>query len=215
MTADGQGGSAMPEVQQPPSIDELKRHLRRQARERRAAAHGRSAAPAALALRDRLVAGGGLPSGDALVVAGYAPIGEEIDVTPALRALLERGCSCVLPVVVAGEQVLEFRAWRPDMPMQPGPYGILEPPATAPVGSPDLLLVPMLAFDRLGGRLGYGGGFYDRTLTVLRRRRRVLAVGVAFAEQEVAEVPLHAADERLDRIVTECETIVVDEVGAG
>ena len=215
MTADGQGGPAMPGFRQTPSIEERKRGLRRLARERRAAAHGRSAASAALALRDRLVVGDGLPPGAGRIVAGYAPIGEEIDVTPALGALLERGCTCVLPAVIGGEQVLEFRAWRPDLPMQPGAYGIPEPPATATTGSPDLLLVPLLAFDRRGGRLGYGGGFYDRTLADLRSRRRVLAVGVAFADQEVAEVPLHAADERLDRVVTECETIVVGEAASG
>ena len=215
MTADGQGGSAMPGIRQTPSIEELKRGLRRQARERRAAAHGRSAASAALALRDRLVVGDGLPPGAGRVVAGYAPIGEEIDVTPALGALLERGCTCFLPAVVGGERVLEFRAWRPDLPMQPGAYGIPEPPATASTGSPDLLLVPLLAFDRRGGRLGYGGGYYDRTLAALRAQdRKVSAVGLAFAGQRVAALPRDAGDEPLDWLVSEAGAVRFPERGA-
>ena len=210
MTADGQGGSAMPGIPNAAPIAELKQRLRRHARQRRAAAHRQRAVSAALALRDRVIADRAVLVDAAPVVAGYAPIAEEIDVMPTLLALLARGCACVLPAVVDRGRPLEFRVWQPDAPMQPGPFGILQPLATATVASPDLLIVPTLAFDRRGGRLGYGGGFYDRTLADLRRRRRtVLAVGVAFADQEIDEVPLDAGDQILDRIVTDRETISV------
>jgi 5-formyltetrahydrofolate cyclo-ligase len=128
----------------------------------------------------------------------------EMDPAPLLHALLQRGHAVALPVVVARDAPLAFRAWHAGMVLEPGVLGIPVPPASSPLVVPDVLLVPLIAFDALGRRLGQGGGFYDRTLA--RRRAEgpgVLALGLAFAVQEIPEVPEEAFDERLDGIITE------------
>ena len=111
-----------------------------------------------------------------------------------------------LPVVIGADQPLLFRAWTPGETLAPGVWDIPIPPETAAEVLPDVLLVPMLAFDRQGYRLGYGGGFYDRTLEKLRAFRRVWAVGVAYAAQEVEAVPRGDHDAPLDYVMTEQET---------
>jgi len=160
---------------------------------------------AAAGVRDRFmadVAGAGidLPEGP---VAGYWPLGSELDVRPLLLHLRSFGRSVALPVSGPRGQALTFRAWDPAEPLAAGRYGIHEPGADRPEVVPGVLLVPLLAFDRTGHRLGYGAGYYDRTLDALRAVRPVLAVGVAFAAQEVEAVPCAGHDERLDWIVTE------------
>lgn len=158
---------------------------------------------AALAVRDRVAA---LPlPGD--VVGGYWPLGSELDARPALIHFKERGRSVALPVSGPRGTALVFRDWDPDEPASAGRYGIMEPGKGRAVLRPSVLLVPLLAFDRTGHRLGYGAGYYDRTLDVLRAAGPALAVGVAFAAQEMAAVPCGAHDERLDWIVTERETL--------
>jgi 5-formyltetrahydrofolate cyclo-ligase len=147
--------------------------------------------------------------GWATAVSGFWPIGSEVNVMPLLRALGDRGLDMALPVVPQRGKPLPFRRWRPDDPMDTGPFGIAEPQAAAPVIEPDILLVPLLAFDRAGGRLGYGGGYYDRTLAALRGRKRILAVGVAYAAQECALVPCDAFDAPLDWVLTETAAIPV------
>lgn len=146
-----------------------------------------------------------LPPGGAL--AGFWPIGDEFDPRPIMQAALERGLTIGLPVVVARTAPLVFRHWRPGEPLTAAVMGIPVPAVTAPTVSPDVLIVPLLAFDAAGYRLGYGGGYYDRTLAQLRGGERpVLAVGLAYAGQELAEVPHDAAfDQRLDWVVTERE----------
>lgn len=144
------------------------------------------------------------------VVAGFWPMREEIDVLPLLVAVVEAGATAALPVVVARDKPLEFRCWQPGMALDDGPFGTRHPPASAGVVEPGVVLVPLVAFDRAGGRLGYGGGFYDRTLERLRLRRPVLAAGVAYAGQLVPQVPEEAHDEPLDWIVTESGIIVVN-----
>jgi 5-formyltetrahydrofolate cyclo-ligase len=138
------------------------------------------------------------------VVSGYWPMGEEIDPVPALEALHERGHPIGLPVMPGKQQPLRFRRWQPHAPLQEGGFGTMVPPDDAGEVTPRLLLVPLLAFDREGYRLGYGGGFYDRTLAELRAQDpHTLAVGVAYGGQEVAAVPHDAYDQRLDAVVTE------------
>ncbi|MBI4184425.1 MAG: 5-formyltetrahydrofolate cyclo-ligase [Proteobacteria bacterium] len=137
------------------------------------------------------------------VVSGFWPIGDEIDVGPLLAALDRRGCVVGLPVVVGRGQPLLFRRWRPGARFVSGPMGTREPAPDCPEVAPTLVIVPLLAFDSAGRRLGYGAGYYDRTLSGLRARGPVVAAGVAFAAQEVAEVPAGAGDERLDWVVTE------------
>lgn len=138
-------------------------------------------------------------------IAGYSPIGSEIDPTPALRAMAADGPLC-LPVVQGPGLPLRFRAWTPECEMVDGPFGA-PVPATGAWIVPEVLIVPLLAFDRAGGRLGYGGGFYDRTLAALRSAGPVTAIGFAYALQEDSGLPLEATDAPLDLIVTEREVI--------
>lgn len=133
------------------------------------------------------------------VLAGYMPMRTEIDPLPAMAA--HQGPVGV-PVILEKAAPLRFREWSPGCPMIEGAFKALIPEEGAWV-EPEVLIVPMLAWDRRGYRLGYGGGFYDRTLEGLRARGKVLAVGFAFAAQEVAEVPTDQFDQRLDAVVTE------------
>ena len=135
------------------------------------------------------------------VLSGYMPMRTEIDPLPAMAA--HQGPVGV-PVIVAKAQPLRFREWTPGCAMVAGEFGALIP-AEGGWLEPQVLIVPLLAFDARGYRLGYGGGFYDRTLEGLRARGPVLAVGFAFAAQEVEAVPIDATDQRLDMIVTERE----------
>jgi 5-formyltetrahydrofolate cyclo-ligase len=137
------------------------------------------------------------------VIAGYWPISEEADVRPLLEALGRQGCQLTLPVVPAPRQPLLFRRWSPGAPLEAGFHGTFQPLPESPLLRPDLVLVPLLAFDRGGSRLGYGGGYYDRTLAALRAQGPLLAVGIAFSAQEVAVLPRESHDQGLDWIVTE------------
>ena len=180
---------------------------RREARARRDAIAGsdRPAASAAVCRRiAELAADGHLPPG---AVGGYWPLGSELDARPALIHLRQLGRPVSLPVSGPRGTALVFRDWDPEAPMAVGRYGIHEPGEGRAVLRPSLLLVPLLAFDRGGHRLGYGAGYYDRTLDGLRADGAVLAVGVAFAAQEMPAVPVDGHDERLDWIVTERETL--------
>lgn len=132
-------------------------------------------------------------------LSGYMPMRTEIDCLPAMAA--HRGPVGV-PVITGKGQRLMFRAWSPEAEMVVGEFGAMIP-AQGDWIEPEVLIVPLLAFDRRGFRLGYGGGFYDRTLEALRAKGPVVAIGFAFAAQEVAEVPIEATDQRLDLIVTE------------
>lgn len=135
------------------------------------------------------------------VVAAYLPIGSEIDSVPALAA--HRGALC-LPVVVARAAPLVFRRWRPGDALEPGPLGTRHPPTVAGELRPEVLVVPLLAFDAAGRRLGYGGGFYDRTLAALREAgTTVRAIGFAYAGQRMDDLPTGPHDAPLDLIVTE------------
>jgi 5-formyltetrahydrofolate cyclo-ligase len=183
------------------SFDAVKKTLRSAARRARAAAH----ATAGDGFGDRLAAAFlsaiGCPPGG--VVSGYWPMGDEADVIPLLAQLSARGCGTALPVVVGKDVGLVFRRWQPGDALEAGTYGTHHPRPAASEAIPDLLLVPLLAFDRRGRRLGYGGGYYDRTLAALRAQRPVLAVGIAFAAQEVEMLPDGPYDQRLDWVVTE------------
>lgn len=197
-----------PDQREPETPKAAKRALRLAAASARAAAA--EALPPAEAggfVAERLLGAVTLPEG--CVVSGYWPVGDELDVRPLLTQLHGMGHPIGLPVVIARGQPLGFRRWEPGTPMVEATYGIRVPEAGAPELVPAFLVVPLLAFDRAGHRLGYGGGFYDRTLAALRRTGPVLAVGVAFAAQEVAAVPRDPLDQRLDWIVTEREVIRV------
>ena len=137
------------------------------------------------------------------IVSGFWPMAEELDVRPLMAELFEQGCQLALPVVVAGKQPLVFRAWRPGDPLEAGVFGTLHPSPGRDVVEPDALIVPLLAVDEEGWRLGYGGGFYDRTLARLRGRKTITAVGVGFDAQRVSDVPHGPDDQRLDWLLTD------------
>ena len=128
---------------------------------------------------------------------------------PLLARLARLGCVVALPSVVSSGEILLFRRYRPGDPLLTGSHGTREPLPGAPLVSPDVLIVPLLAFDRAGHRLGYGGGYYDRTLRALRASSSIRAVGLAYAFQEVEAVPAEPFDEKLDMIITELGPIPV------
>ena len=136
------------------------------------------------------------------VIAGFAPIGDEIDVWPLLHHVHDAGRQVALPVVVGPATPLAFREWTPQCEMSTDRYGVEVPMHGAEL-TPTLVLVPLLAFTADGRRLGYGGGYYDRSLSQLRAKHDVFACGVAYAGQEVADLPTDAHDQRLDAILTE------------
>lgn len=132
-------------------------------------------------------------------LAGYMPMRTEIDPLPAMAA---HDGPVGVPVILGKGQPLKFREWMPGCAMIEGEFGALIP-AEGPWVEPEVLIVPLVGFDGRGFRLGYGGGFYDRTLEGLRAHHRTIAIGFAFAAQEMPEVPIEPTDQRLDMIVTE------------
>jgi 5-formyltetrahydrofolate cyclo-ligase len=183
-------------------VTDEKRVLRVTAAAARRTAHGADAASAADAVRRHFLAK--ITLAPRAVVGGYWPIGTELDARPLMTALHERGHVCGLPVSHRG-QPLNFHVWSPDAELVPGIFNTKVPPAGTPEIDPDVLVMPLLAFDARGTRLGYGGGYYDRTIPAIRSRKPVLAVGVAYAVQEVRRIPSNRFDQRLDWIVTEKE----------
>jgi len=137
------------------------------------------------------------------IVSGYSPIRNEIDPAPLMRKLAEAGATLALPAVMARGKSLAFRAFSPDDRLLLGPLGILEPSPAAAEVVPDIMLVPLAAFDRLGHRIGYGAGHYDYTLAYLRKIKAITAIGLAFAAQEIEAVPALAHDVALDFVLTE------------
>lgn len=144
-----------------------------------------------------------LPLSDSSVVAGYWPIRSEFDPREGMAWLYTQGHTLSLPVVVGEREPLVFREWTPGMQLEEGAWGVKVPASSSIELIPTVVLVPLLAFSEEGGRLGYGGGFYDRTLARLRQQGEVLAVGLGFAGQELADLVVTSEDERLDWMVTE------------
>jgi len=138
-----------------------------------------------------------------MVVSAYSPIRNEIDPVPLMRKLAEQGAKLALPAVLARGKSLAFRAWSPDDRLMLGPLGIPEPSPAAAEMIPDVMLIPLAAFDRQGHRIGYGAGHYDYTLAHLRKVKAIAAVGIAFAVQEIKAVPALPHDVALDYVLTE------------
>ncbi|MGB6541779.1 MAG: 5-formyltetrahydrofolate cyclo-ligase [Xanthobacteraceae bacterium] len=141
------------------------------------------------------------------IVSGFMALKSEIDPLPLMQKLAGQGARLALPAIAGRGKPLIVRAWEPGVPLERGQWGIREPTADAAEVEPDILLVPLLAFDRAGHRIGYGAGYYDLTIARLRARKAILAVGVAFAIQEVPAVPATPRDARLDLVLTEREMI--------
>ena len=137
-----------------------------------------------------------------MVVSGFAAIRDEINPADLLAWLHEEGARLALPVMQGKGKPLLLRAWSPGDAMQPAAWGIAEPLDDKPALEPDIILVPLLAFDLLGNRLGYGGGYYDRTLAYWRAKKPVIAVGLAYDEQKFDVVPSDSYDQRLDWVLT-------------
>ncbi|WP_375202033.1 5-formyltetrahydrofolate cyclo-ligase [Hyphococcus sp.] len=144
-----------------------------------------------------------IPRKEGAVVSLYFPMRHELDTEPLVAALIEDGVTVALPVVARKKSPLVFRAYTPGDALVAGSYGEQIPAETAPEATPDILVIPLLAFTRDGGRLGYGGGYYDRTLEKLRKTGAPVAVGYAYGAQEVDALPLSPLDQPLDWIVTE------------
>ncbi len=186
------------------SIEDLKAALRRDALARRDALPRelRAAAAEAIAARPFPIA---IEPG--AIVSGFMPMKSEVNPLPLLRKLADAGAALALPVVAGRGKPLTMRAWRFGEPLAAGVWGIRQPKPEAPEVFPDILIVPLLAFDRRGHRVGYGAGYYDMTIAGLRTRKPIIAAGIAFAAQEIAEVPATPRDARLDLVLTEREMI--------
>jgi 5-formyltetrahydrofolate cyclo-ligase len=141
------------------------------------------------------------------IVSGFMPMRTEINPVPLMRKLAGAAARLALPAIAGRGKPLIMRAYNFGDELARGQWGIREPKPEAPEVAPDILLVPLAAFDRAGHRIGYGAGYYDMTISGLRARKPVLAVGLAFAAQEIREVPATSRDARLDLVLTERETI--------
>jgi 5-formyltetrahydrofolate cyclo-ligase len=184
--------------------EDAKSQLRRTAIARRdaLAADTRKIAAEAIAARKFPLA---ISSG--VIISGFMPLKSEINPLPLMQKLAEAGARLALPTIAGRGKPLIMRAWEFGAPLDRGQWGIREPKPDAPEVEPDILLVPLLAFDRSGHRLGYGAGYYDMTIHRLRALKPVTAVGIAFAAQEVPKIPTTPRDERLDLVLTEREVI--------
>ena len=138
-----------------------------------------------------------------LSVAAYWPFRDEIDVRPLFAGLEAMGCNCLLPVMMGRNEPLQFHQWKPGDVLESSRFGVLEPSKFHPSTTPDVVILPLLAFDRHGTRLGYGGGYYDTTLKALRGKGGVLAIGVAYHDQELNDIPSDVHDQKMDALVTD------------
>ena len=175
---------------------------------------------AALALRDALpaaerqsaaeaIAARGLPVEvtPATIVSGFMPMKTEINPIPLLRKVSAAGARLSLPAIAGRGKPLIMRAWDFGAPLKAGQWGIREPTADAPEVAPDVLIVPFACFDRAGHRIGYGAGYYDMTINALRAKKKIVAIGIGFAAQEIPRVPATERDARLDLVLTEREVV--------
>ena len=185
-------------------ISELKAIIRRDALLRRDAIPADERAKAAETIAARPFP---VPIKPGTIVSGFSPLKSEINPLPLMRRLAEQGAQLALPVVAGRGKPLIMRAFAFGDALASGQWGIREPKPDAPEVAPDILLVPLLAFDRSGHRIGYGAGYYDMTIAKFRAMKPVVAVGIAFAAQEIAAVPVTERDARLDLVLTEREVI--------
>lgn len=190
------------------SVDEAllaeKKRLRAEARARRQEAVRLGGADAAHRLAfNVLTAAPTLGLAPGATVSAYWPMAEEIDIRPLMTALDACGIALALPVVAGKGLPLIFRRWKPGEPLHSASFGLSEPGPECAEARPDLMLAPLLAFDAAGRRLGWGGGFYDRTIAKLRRDGRLTVVGIAFAGQEFERVPADSYDQAIDWVATE------------
>jgi 5-formyltetrahydrofolate cyclo-ligase len=185
-------------------VIEDKAQLRQQALARRDALPGNQRAAAAETIAERPFP---VPIAPGMIVSGFIPIRSEINPLPLMRRLAAAGASLALPVVAGRGKPLILRTYAFGDSLQSGKWGIKEPLPEAGEVAPDVMLVPLAAFDRGGHRIGYGAGYYDMTITKVRAHKPVIAVGIAFAAQEIDHVPATTRDARLDLVLTERHVI--------
>jgi 5-formyltetrahydrofolate cyclo-ligase len=188
------------------SIEDSKAALRRDALARRDALPAELRKAAAQTIASRAFP---LAISPGTIVSGFMPLKSEINPLPLMKMLAEAGAQLALPKIAGRGKPLIMRAWSWGAPLDAGQWGIREPKADAPALDPDILLVPLLAFDRTGHRIGYGAGYYDMTIARLRSLKTPTAVGIAFSAQEVPAVPATERDARLDLVLTESEVIEI------
>lgn len=191
-------------MSEPSSISQQKADLRA------AALALRDAMPAAeRAVAAETIAARGLPFEvtPGATVSGFMPMKSEINPLPLMKKLADAGAQLALPAIAGRGKPLIMRAWKFGDEFARGQWGIREPKPDAPEAAPDILIVPLACFDRAGHRIGYGAGYFDMTIHALRARKAVIAIGIAFAAQEIPQVPATARDERLDLVLTEREVI--------
>jgi 5-formyltetrahydrofolate cyclo-ligase len=186
------------------SLSELKSIIRRHAVTRRDALPADLRAKAAETIAARPFP---LTVAPGMIVSGFSPLKTEINPIPLMRKLAAAGAQLALPVVAGRGKPLIMRAFAFGDALASGQWGIREPKPEAAQVAPDILLVPLLAFDRDGQRIGYGAGYYDMTIAALRAKKPIVAVGIAYAAQEIAAVPVTPRDARLDLVLTEREVI--------
>lgn len=180
-------------------IQDLKATARAAAFAARKAAHAKASALVPSASKHLLAAIG---PAEGRIIAGYMAMRTELSPLPAMEALYKAGARICVPIIKANGQPLAFQEWTPTTAMIPGPFGA-SVPAKGDWLKPDTLIVPLVAFDARLNRLGYGGGFYDRTLERLRAAAPTRAIGFAFAAQELPDVPQEPTDQPLDTLITE------------
>jgi len=186
------------------SIDDLKKSIRAEAVARRDALSPQDRAQAAETIAARPFP---LDIKPGTIVSGFMPLKTEINPLPLMRKLAAAGAQLALPVIDARGKPLIMRAFSFGDALNSGQWGIKEPKPEAKEVAPDILLVPMLAFDRAGSRIGYGAGYYDMTIAKVRATKPAMAVGIAYAAQEIDQVPVTPRDAPLDLVLTEREII--------
>ncbi|MGD9658080.1 MAG: 5-formyltetrahydrofolate cyclo-ligase [Methylocystis sp.] len=196
-------------------MSDPKAELRRRALARRDLVTPREAHEAAATIAARGLALVERIARDAPIVSVYWPIRSELNTRPLIDALAAGGCRVTLPVMHKVRHPLVFRAFTPGDDLVKGPFGLSEPAEDRPAYDPDIVFSPLAAFDRRGFRLGYGGGIYDATLSTLRAKKPVVAIGVAYACQEADHVPVEPHDQRLDFLMTEQGTLQFSASDAG
>jgi len=184
--------------------DQTKATLRADALARRDALPAAERVAAAHAIAERAFP---LPVTTGTIVAGFSPMKSEINPVPLMRKLANAGAQLALPAIAGRGRPLVMRAWHFGAPLKSGQWGIREPTLDALEVAPDILIVPLACFDRAGHRIGYGAGYYDMSINALRAKKKVVAVGIAYAAQEIERVPATTRDARLDLVLTERETI--------
>ena len=185
------------------SIDAQKQAFRKQAKAARLEAYHQTPEAGQLIAQQLL----GLTFPNGANISAFWPLAEELDTLPLLHALHEQGHQMLLPVMLGAGKPLAFGTWQPGDRLKEAAFKTLEPSDDKARLAPDIMLCPLLAFDRRGYRMGYGGGFYDRSIAQLQQQGELLTIGIAFAAQEVATIPTGEYDMPLDMIVTEKEVI--------